>query len=426
MDDHQQPDEILILDGGTGHLLKRARRSAGGGDQDDDGGNASTAAAAAASPSPPLPLLRIQGLSYDQQFLAGAVANAEASSVVRAVHRAYVEAGADVLTTNSFAAAPRAVRLLPEEVRARLQRRLLPGEEEDNANDDASALRLSAALACEAARVARSAADDAALTKVPRVAGSLPPLGECCYARPGAAPPPPRAQAAAQYLALARALHSGGCDLLLAETLPTSEEALAVLDAAVELGREVWLSFTLRDGPAPPKLRGGELLQSALDRVLDHPASASLVSALLVNCCAPAAATPALPLLVAAAEQIRQRQQQQAHRRARVGCYCNAFRGTTSEWLAKEVGDDEGLAEATAWADARHRGGGVAEFEEEEERAAGEDLLPAEATITPEAYERYAREWVRLGATAVGGCCGIGPRHVRRLVEGLCRQRASG
>lgn len=33
----------------------------------------------------------------------------------------------------------------------------------------------------------------------------------------------------------------------------------------------------------------------------------------------------------------------------------------------------------------------------------------------PERYAALAREWVRLGATFVGACCGLGPSHVREL-----------
>lgn len=37
--------------------------------------------------------------------------------------------------------------------------------------------------------------------------------------------------------------------------------------------------------------------------------------------------------------------------------------------------------------------------------------------ITSEAYVRYAREWVAAGASIVGGCCGIGPAHMKAVRE---------
>ena len=39
--------------------------------------------------------------------------------------------------------------------------------------------------------------------------------------------------------------------------------------------------------------------------------------------------------------------------------------------------------------------------------------------ITPEAYVRHAQLWVAAGATIVGGCCGIGPDHIRALRAAL-------
>lgn len=40
-------------------------------------------------------------------------------------------------------------------------------------------------------------------------------------------------------------------------------------------------------------------------------------------------------------------------------------------------------------------------------------------TITPENYLIAAQEWVKLGARVVGGCCGIGPDHIRLLKQKL-------
>jgi S-methylmethionine-dependent homocysteine/selenocysteine methylase len=39
--------------------------------------------------------------------------------------------------------------------------------------------------------------------------------------------------------------------------------------------------------------------------------------------------------------------------------------------------------------------------------------------LSPEAYADHALRWVALGCTVVGGCCGTGPAHVRRVVERL-------
>jgi S-methylmethionine-dependent homocysteine/selenocysteine methylase len=39
--------------------------------------------------------------------------------------------------------------------------------------------------------------------------------------------------------------------------------------------------------------------------------------------------------------------------------------------------------------------------------------------VTPEKYLEAAREWKRLGAQVIGGCCGTTPEHVRALRNGL-------
>jgi S-methylmethionine-dependent homocysteine/selenocysteine methylase len=39
--------------------------------------------------------------------------------------------------------------------------------------------------------------------------------------------------------------------------------------------------------------------------------------------------------------------------------------------------------------------------------------------ISPEAYTSAVRQWVEMGAQIIGGCCGIGPAHIRLLKEVL-------
>jgi hypothetical protein len=112
----------------------------------------------------------------------------------------------------------------------------------------------------------------------------------------------------------------------------------------------------------------------------------------------------------------------------RTGCYCNAFRDTTSEWIcSQEEGGDshrEGLARARAWAEARHRGGvRAADF------APADGEAGAGAAMTAGAYARWAAGWVggAGGASIVGGCCGVGPEHIERLAAALLgRQDAAG
>jgi homocysteine S-methyltransferase len=53
------------------------------------------------------------------------------------------------------------------------------------------------------------------------------------------------------------------------------------------------------------------------------------------------------------------------------------------------------------------------------EAEANSTLCDIRADLDPEGYLQWARDWVRRGASIVGGCCGIGPEHIARLREAL-------
>ncbi len=44
--------------------------------------------------------------------------------------------------------------------------------------------------------------------------------------------------------------------------------------------------------------------------------------------------------------------------------------------------------------------------------------------ITPEAAARHAVQWVKAGASIVGGCCGMGPKHIAAISQALKGQKA--
>ena len=47
------------------------------------------------------------------------------------------------------------------------------------------------------------------------------------------------------------------------------------------------------------------------------------------------------------------------------------------------------------------------------------DRWNLEDTESPETLLAAAREWVSMGVQIIGGCCGIGPEHIRTFREGL-------
>ena len=184
-------------------------------------------------------------------------------TVVRAIHRDYVLAGADVISTNTF----------------QLTRRALYNHFRDDAHREhvgASDLKDRAArLLHAAARLAVEERDAAANGRPVAVAGAITTL-EWCF-RPDLAPSPE--QARAEYVETIGTLAEAGCDLVLIETVNSVTEATVALEAANEVGLPCWMAFApTEDG----KLFTGETLADA------EAALAPLgVDAILVNCAPP-------------------------------------------------------------------------------------------------------------------------------------------
>jgi S-methylmethionine-dependent homocysteine/selenocysteine methylase len=212
-----------------------------------------------------------------------ALALMEAPDTVRQAHAQFIDAGAEVITTNSYA-------LVPFHI----------GE----ARFAAEGRR----LADLAGRMARQAADAAG--RHVRVAGSLPPLFGSY--RPDLFDPA-RAPAILKVLIAGLAPH---VDLWLAETQGSIREAEAASRMALAASpKPLWISYTLEDDtddPASPRLRSGEPVAKAVEAALALGAEA-----VLFNCSQPEVMAAA----IAAAHAIVQTSGSDA----RIGVYANAF-----------------------------------------------------------------------------------------------------
>ncbi len=295
--------ELLFLDGGTGRELKRI------------------------------------GAPFRQPEWS-ALALIEAPEFVSRVHQAYVDAGADIITTNSYALVPFHLG------------------DERHARDAARLAALSGELAREVARNA---------PRPVRVAGSLPPV--CGSYRADLFD-----TAAAKPLldVLVQALRPF-VDHWQGETLSAIAEARLLRDVIGNDGKPLWVAFTLCDTGEhgdTPCLRSGEPVEQAVRVAAELGAAA-----VLFNCSQPevmgAAVTVAVQTLAGIAPGVR------------VGVYANAFPPMSA------------AAEANS------------------------TLCDIRADLDPEGYLQWARDWVRRGASIVGGCCGIGPEHIARLREAL-------
>ena len=369
-----RPGRTLVLDGATGLELK-ARKAMG------------------------------LDVAYDLTLFSTAALRDTPRAVVD-LHRAYIDAGCDVITTASYAVTRWYLSKIGEEHRV------------------AELNALSVELAREAAAAAAAASSGADRAII--VAGAVPPLGQ---SYDPTSPLKPE-EAAEQYREIVGSL--GGCDVLLCETMASVAEARAAAEAcaAVLPDTPVWMSFTPVHHPAAEPtadsashaagagggaaLADGSSITDATLMAATHDAS---VDAVLFNCAAPrvigaslAEACKALGIL----QQQQQQQQQQGegvtgpgpgpggrdHDRRRrlpirLGGYANFWNPSDrTGWTIDQQESESGAGDAS----------GVG-FEVDE-------------SLDATRYAGEVRQWQEAsGAEIIGGCCGIGVDFMQAVAQ---------
>jgi len=220
--------------------------------------------------------------AYGQWAVAALI---DTPDMVRAIHLDYLQAGADVITTNSYGTTRTRLR---HSGREREFERLLQ----------------------RAGQLAQQAREAYGAPHV-RIAASLPPL-EASYIHTFQLS---YEQTVAQFREMMHILQPY-VDIFLGETFSTTFEARAFLDAAQPQTKTSWLALTLQDH-GQTVLRGGESLAQALAAIRANPPDA-----LLINCCTPDSIHAALPLLRAAGLPF--------------GAYANGFREIPETWDAED------------------------------------------------------------------------------------------
>ncbi len=175
----------------------------------------------------------------------------------------------------------------------------------------------------------------------------------------------PVAEAAPKYAEIARIL-GPHVDVILIETMASITMCEGAVQGAMAAGKPVWLSISVDDHDGS-RLRSGEPVTDLARLVAAYP-----IAAVLANCSVPEAMADAMRGLATLGLPF--------------GAYANGFTHISGNFL-KDAANVKDLTH-------RH-------------------------DLTPEKYTGFAMEWVALGATMVGGCCEVGPAHIRHLAAAL-------
>jgi 5-methyltetrahydrofolate--homocysteine methyltransferase len=271
--------------------------------------------------------LQIRGLPVD---LMAETANLTHPALVLDLARAYIDAGAAFITTNTFAAN-----------RINLERRRIP-------HDVVDINRRGAQLAREAIGSGHAL-----------VAGSIGPSGKILAVRE-ATPE----QLAPVFAEQAAALAGGGADVILLETFSELAEALLALRAVKDAtGLPVIASLSFDSGPQRTRTMMGAQAGECATALEDAGAD-------VVGCNCGSGINYVLPVVV-------------------------ALRAATA--LPLWVKPNAGMPEL------------------EDGRAVWKQ--------TPEDFAAHVPAIVEAGANIIGGCCGSGPEHIRRLAGAVQRIR---
>ena len=211
-------------------------------------------------------------------------------SVVRDIHKDFITAGAEVITTSNYSVVPFM---------------LARGGLEDRMEE----------MLAASVRLTREAREQAGRPEV-RVAGSLPPLAQSY--RPELVGPTEEIEPLYRRIA---AVLAPGVDLFICETMSSGAEARSAAKVAAEFNKPVWVAWSL-DDEVTGLLRSGESPGEAVAVLEGVP-----VEAFLFNCCVPEAVSAALPALRTATARP-------------VGAYANALTGFRSDYeIGSQVGE---------------------------------------------------------------------------------------
>ena len=254
----------------------------------------------------------------------------DSPNLVKEVHQAYVDVGAQVITTNTYSTIP---SYLEKENKTHLMKDLIK----------------------KAGAIAREVAD--ANNQETLVAGSLPPLDESY--RPDLVPE--EKESIPIYEELIEELNAY-VDIFLCETVSSIAETSNILKAVknkAKQDKKIWLSWTLLEDKSCT-LRSKETIEEAFQL-----AESFNPDAYLFNCTDPNAITEGIKKLSKLTEKT-------------IGCYPNVF-GVPFDWTLDN------------------------------------DVQVEPRNLSVEQFVQYKNLWEDLGASIIGGCCGLGPEYIKAV-----------
>ena len=254
----------------------------------------------------------------------------DSPNLVKEVHQAYVDVGAQVITTNTYSTIP---SYLQKENKTNLMKDLIR----------------------KAGAIAREVSDNN--NQEILVAGSLPPLDESY--RPDLVPN--EKESIPIYEELIDELNSF-VDIFLCETVSSIAETSNVLKALknkAKQDKKIWLSWTLIEDKSG-RLRSKETIEDALQF-----AESFNPDAYLFNCTDPIAITEGIRKLSKLTDKP-------------IGCYPNVF-GVPFDWTLDNAVQVE------------------------------------PRNLSVKQFVEYKKLWEELGASIIGGCCGLGPDYIKAI-----------
>ena len=282
--------------------------------------------------------------------------------IVQTIHEDYIHAGADIVTVNSFSAA-----------RHMLIAAALTGE--------------FARLNKDAVRLALQARDRVADRPV-AIAGSIAPTTFCtdpdkCY--------PPLSEAYLWYEEQASLLAESGVDLLIVEMIEDIIQGSLAVRAAAATGLPVWLGFSCQRNAA-----GSIMLWERNDTLEDG-----------INAIAPLGGSAAFIMHTEIEDATDAFQILRQNWTNDLATY-SVKAGMKNKKLKRRTTHDIELSPSHL---SRSSGLGIYAH-------SGLFVMPSwqfNDIVSPSAYADQAEKWIQMGARIIGGCCGIGPDHIREL-----------